>query len=329
MVPGLSTASADGSLAAAALPQVDDFQRVPSLRVYLTGFGPFGQIRDNPSATLVQAVAAALSASGALHDASAPDPAKNKPPLWPLEASVESCVPETHSDAAGGSAGIVRRTPDIELCGWEILEVSAEAAKEAVPRIHSILCNQVPGRQASHRATACASNIAATVQADHGDAGTPEPFFKKASAPSRIALHFGVSAKSTGWKLETVAKNDGRFPCKDERGCFPPTEQICCSMPLDVRLRCPLPLEKIAEELSQRDIRCSVSTDAGCFVCNYLYFKSLHEGQKSGVDVLFVHVPPFSEMPLQKQLCAALQLLSFIAKENAFFAASGSASRAH
>lgn len=74
-----------------------------------------------------------------------------------------------------------------------------------------------------------------------------------------------------------------------------------------------VPMQEIASELSQRGCPCSVSNDAGCFVCNYLYFKCLQEAQKSGVAALFVHVPPFSEISLNRQLTAALHLLDLIA----------------
>jgi pyrrolidone-carboxylate peptidase len=45
----------------------------------------------------------------------------------------------------------------------------------------------------------------------------------------------------------------------------------------------------------------SFSDDAGCYLCNYLFYRALRRLRPRGVRVGFVHVPPLAVMPLEAQ----------------------------
>ena len=54
-----------------------------------------------------------------------------------------------------------------------------------------------------------------------------------------------------------------------------------------------LPVEAMCESLKKIGYKCEVSNSAGKFLCNFIYYASLLEGQVRGIPSLFVHVPPF------------------------------------
>ncbi|CDJ64912.1 chromatin organization modifier domain-containing protein, putative [Eimeria necatrix] len=298
-------------------PTGEGFAGRGALCVYLTGFGPFGEVSENPSATLVKELAAALGDTNAATD-----------PLSHQKKSIPSIFSPSSTPGTLGSPGVTVKPAEcnsppteaylgktrIELCGWEVLEVSADAATEAAYRIHSALNNT--RKQKQHLKLLSTNDNTSGVgerQRSH-EANPSVPDGGWTEEPVALALHFGVNMRSNRWMLETNAKNDARFTCVDAKGCRPQTERISCCMPLEYRLRSSFCLEPIAANLRERGFPCGVSDDAGCFVCNFLYFKSLQESQMSGVNALFVHVPPFSELSLQQQLSAALQLLSILAQ---------------
>jgi pyroglutamyl-peptidase len=49
-------------------------------------------------------------------------------------------------------------------------------------------------------------------------------------------------------------------------------------------------------------VRCS--TDPGRYICNYIYFQSLHKYAQTSTntDVVFIHVPPETVIPLEAQI---------------------------
>lgn len=53
-----------------------------------------------------------------------------------------------------------------------------------------------------------------------------------------------------------------------------------------------------------------VSSDAGRFLCNYIFFSSLQRKRKS----IFVHVPPFEAIPFDVQLEMLVEIIREIKK---------------
>lgn len=290
----------------------------PLLRLYLTGFGPFGDVSENPSATLVKQVAAALSGE---QTCSAPSPSHQRN----IPQTACSCMEGEHVRDRVSSPGLpvpgapvgtdpIDSSGIFELCGWEVLEVSAAATTDAVPRIHGALRRRNQRRSFLEPATGTTFRGAREPQLEPEE-GLTESAADMTEEPLALALHFGVSMHSDSWRLEMLAKNDARFPCTDSRGCRPATDVITDSLPLEACLCSSLCLEPVAADLRRQGFPCSVSEDAGCFVCNFVYFKSLQEGQTSGVTTLFVHIPPFSVMSVEKQLAAALRLLTMLSRK--------------
>jgi len=55
-----------------------------------------------------------------------------------------------------------------------------------------------------------------------------------------------------------------------------------------------------------------ISTDPGRFICNWIYYQSLHFSQLNETKSLFIHVPDFSVIPFETQLAFIKELLATI-----------------
>jgi pyroglutamyl-peptidase len=104
-----------------------------------------------------------------------------------------------------------------------------------------------------------------------------------------IAIHFGLAAGASGFRLEHVARNEHRAR-PDNAGRLPATGPICAApetMPSTI------PLDAIAAALSAEGLPVEWSDDAGGYLCNMVFMLS----QAHACDGLFptmggfVHVP--------------------------------------
>lgn len=131
---------------------------------------------------------------------------------------------------------------------------------------------------------------------------------------TRVLLHFGVNAGSKNFKLELVARNEATFTVPDEHGWSPILQPIDPSYGgIRETRRTHLPLDALVHNLRQEYYDVDVSTDAGRFVCNWLYFHSLKRAETHNAFALFVHVPPLTIIPLDEQLRFAKSLIRCIA----------------
>jgi pyroglutamyl-peptidase len=106
-------------------------------------------------------------------------------------------------------------------------------------------------------------------------------------------LHFGVAAGSTQIRLESQAVNRITADRPDIDGACPADTCIDPQQPLDTALATCADLPSLAERLNRRGLPTQISTHAGRYVCNALYFASL-AAQSQAVaprPCLFVHVP--------------------------------------
>lgn len=122
---------------------------------------------------------------------------------------------------------------------------------------------------------------------------------------THVIVHFGVSESAKAFKVEEKAHNEATFRCPDERQWSPNQQEIIAGGPKS--LSSPLPAAKLAETLSALgQFPTALSDDPGRFVCNWLYYSSLHlaQARKEHVRILplFVHIPSFATVPLEKQL---------------------------
>ncbi len=118
-------------------------------------------------------------------------------------------------------------------------------------------------------------------------------------------VHLGVAAGSKRFHLEEQAVNDCTFRCPDESGAQPNGKCICSAFALGSFLRTALPLASIAARLHEQwHSRVEISGDAGRFLCNYIYYRSLqHASQRKSCYCVFIHVPlpTNTEMSVQAQ----------------------------
>jgi pyroglutamyl-peptidase len=141
-----------------------------------------------------------------------------------------------------------------------------------------------------------------------------DSFYESLVEGERIfVLHVGVDACSQGMKIESVARNMLKLRPErlDAEGASRVQKQIDLSFPLDDKLHNPLNTACLHLEL--RD-RFGISKNAGTYICNYAYFRGLQEIGRKICGCLFVHVPLFGVIELEKQVenlsCLAEKILS-------------------
>ena len=137
-----------------------------------------------------------------------------------------------------------------------------------------------------------------------------------------ILVHLGVAASAKSFHLEEQAANNCDFRCPDESGAQPRGQCICRDSALNSFLRTRLPLRAIAARLNEKWQRqAEISCDAGLFLCNYIYYRSLqHASHRTRCHSVFIHVPLHTVTDLQQQAdfvcdfvrCAADQLLAAV-----------------
>ncbi len=105
-----------------------------------------------------------------------------------------------------------------------------------------------------------------------------------------IAIHFGLAAQCTGFRLERVACNrhDGATP--DNRGSLPVAGAICAG---PAQLPSRLPLDAIAAELARAGLPVEWSDNAGGYLCNTVMTLSLAHACEGFAPAMsgFIHVP--------------------------------------
>ncbi len=107
----------------------------------------------------------------------------------------------------------------------------------------------------------------------------------------RLTLHLGLHKRARGFRIERSAHNliDLR---EDARGAVLDRRSILDRS--DGRLDTAIPATQLARHLRAQDLPAVASRSAGTYLCNYLYYLSLHwaRGQSGACDVCFVHLPP-------------------------------------
>jgi pyroglutamyl-peptidase len=111
-----------------------------------------------------------------------------------------------------------------------------------------------------------------------------------ATEPADLVLHFGVAEPAAGFRLERTARNE-RASRRDAAGELPQT--ACVMDECATSLTSTFPAEKIAARLESLGLPCSLSDDAGSYLCNAVLFHSLAaaQGQTEAGLTGFVHIP--------------------------------------
>ena len=121
---------------------------------------------------------------------------------------------------------------------------------------------------------------------------------------THVLVHFGVHGAAKRFHVEQIAHNEANFRCNDERQWSPSNQTVVPNAPKT--MPSPLSTPVIARTLGAH-FPVELSTDPGRFVCNWLYYSSLHlaktrNEQGSRILPLFVHIPPFNVIPMDKTL---------------------------
>jgi pyroglutamyl-peptidase len=103
-----------------------------------------------------------------------------------------------------------------------------------------------------------------------------------------VMIHFGVSTRSKSLQIERAAHNEAE-PRADACGATP----LCSTIAGDgaARLETRLPVTALAAHLRAQGHAARASQSCGRYLCNYLYYRSLHWAEREGGNALFVHVP--------------------------------------
>lgn len=104
-----------------------------------------------------------------------------------------------------------------------------------------------------------------------------------------LVISCGVASGREGVTPELVAINYRQARIPDNAG------QSFCGTPVipggDTAYMTSLPVNAMIEALRQREIPAYLSLSAGAYVCNDVYYHSLHHQAELGYQALFVHVP--------------------------------------
>ncbi|PKA63012.1 pyroglutamyl-peptidase [Apostasia shenzhenica] len=135
-----------------------------------------------------------------------------------------------------------------------------------------------------------------------------------ANAGRVLWLHFGVNSGATKFAIEKQAVNEATFRCPDELGWKPQRLPIIPSDgPISRARETSLPTHEITKALSSMGYSVMASDDAGRFVCNYVYYHSLHFAEQHGNKSLFVHVPLFMTIDADTQMRFVASLFEVLA----------------
>ncbi|OAE19276.1 hypothetical protein AXG93_909s1060 [Marchantia polymorpha subsp. ruderalis] len=105
-----------------------------------------------------------------------------------------------------------------------------------------------------------------------------------------VWVHLGVNGGATRFAIEQRAVNEATFRCADEMGWEPEEEPVVAADGAISRVReTAFAAGKITEAMQKQGFDVALSTDAGRFVCNYVYYQSLRHAATHGTRSLFVH----------------------------------------
>lgn len=123
-----------------------------------------------------------------------------------------------------------------------------------------------------------------------------EKAVKETANEALVIIHTGLASSRDAISLERFALNTRDYRIADNYGHMHNDEYLVDSA--ENALRTNLPILNIENHLRQNNFYCNISNNAGTFLCNEIYFKSLHHFQsqyfrplEKSVSVIFVHLP--------------------------------------
>ena len=175
---------------------------------------------------------------------------------------------------------MLRSRPIVLLTGFgPFPRVPANATSLLVPRLAEAAARAFPGVR-----------IVAEILPTEWIAGPERALALYTAHDPRLAIHFGVSPRATGFAIETRGRNCCA-PSPDAAGALPAA--ACCSPDGPSFLPTGLPATLIVERLRRRGIPAHLSRDAGSYLCNALMYRTLELARRNGSPACtgFVHLP--------------------------------------
>jgi pyroglutamyl-peptidase len=108
-----------------------------------------------------------------------------------------------------------------------------------------------------------------------------------------VVIALGQAAGRSCIELESLARNTIEAPIQDNKGLRPTGETISLQGPQTYLTT--LPIQGMESALKSAGISVKISTCAGAFVCNYLFYKLMEENQETLRLCGFIHVPLLPE----------------------------------
>ncbi|MEY3682882.1 MAG: hypothetical protein RLZZ289_1416 [Bacteroidota bacterium] len=132
------------------------------------------------------------------------------------------------------------------------------------------------------------------------------------NSPFELFIHLGVATGSEKMRIETRGRNSAEG--KDVSDSIPPSPTILANTSDIVSV---LPMSELNEFVAKHP-EVVLSDNAGSYLCNYIYFKSLHtNGLKS--KVLFIHIADTVNTPsapsIERQCDLVLQLIQIMQRQ--------------
>ena len=146
-----------------------------------------------------------------------------------------------------------------------------------------------------------------------GTSAQLEALQEKYSGKDTIWIHLGVNMGIKIFNLEQRAYNCADFRCPDVRGVQLRNQRIVEIYDKSF-METSFSLEDICGKLLSLGHSVSVSQDAGRYLCNYVYLKSLYHcaTKKDHKNVLFLHVPSFKSISAELQCKFVLNLIDML-----------------
>ncbi|XP_062926503.1 pyroglutamyl-peptidase 1 [Mobula hypostoma] len=119
----------------------------------------------------------------------------------------------------------------------------------------------------------------------------------------QLAVHIGVATAAKTVILEQCAKNHGY---KEGDICGLTPEGNCCIEGGPEKIESLVNMRAIYKKFRSTDIAVLHSRDAGRFLCDFVYYLSLHHGNRRAC---FIHIPALSSDSEAKTLGKVLQLI--------------------
>jgi pyroglutamyl-peptidase len=119
-----------------------------------------------------------------------------------------------------------------------------------------------------------------------------------AQKPDLIVM-FGVAPRRRFLSIETRARNARSVLHPDAGGRRPSCATIALGGPGALRGRAPF--RRLLRAVRASGLPARLSRDAGCYLCNYAYWRALEDARETSTLVQFIHIPQLRLAPRRRR----------------------------